>query len=85
MKCVVLVKLGLNTEYLSQYDIHIESHVARFGENLIERAPCLELRKVSNKLHVFTSNYIRLDIFSMKNSFSGTLNENDQVETVSSH
>ena len=26
---------------------------------------------------------IRLDIFSMKNSFSGTLNENDQVETVS--
>ena len=28
---------------------------------------------------------IRLDIFSMKNSFSGTLNENDQVETVSPH
>ena len=42
-------------EYLSQYDIHIESHVARFGENLIERAPCLELRKVSKKLHVFAS------------------------------
>ena len=110
------------------HDIYIESHVTRFGENLIERAPWLEIRKVSKKLHVFASNSvdhmideyiklhvfasnsvdhmldeyiksstdcikqlrniiqpIRLDIFSMKNSFSGTLNENDQVETVSSH
>ena len=32
-------------KYLSQYDIHIESHVTRFGENLIERAPCLEKEK----------------------------------------
>ena len=95
-------------EYLYQYDIHIESHVTRFGENLIKKAPCLEIRKVSKKLHAFASNSvddmqdeyiksstdcikqlrniiqpIRLGIFSMKNSFSGTLKENVQVETVS--
>ena len=42
-------------EYLSQYEIIIESHVTRFGENLIQRTSNFEIRKVFNKWHVFAS------------------------------
>ena len=35
----------LYLDYLSEYEIFIESHITRFGENLIERAPNYEVIK----------------------------------------
>ena len=59
MKCTCETEIELQElekmylEYLFQYDIHIESHITRFDQNLIERVPSLETRKVLKK---FSSN-----------------------------
>ena len=39
-------------DYLSKYGILIESHITRFGENLIERPPEYEVIKMDKKQHV---------------------------------
>ena len=36
---------NIQLDYLSEYKIFMENHIARFGENLIERAPEYELTK----------------------------------------
>ena len=40
-------------DYLSEYEILIESHITGFGENLIERAPEYEVIKTDKKQSVF--------------------------------
>ena len=40
-------------DYLSEYEIFIESHTIRFGENLIERAPEYEVIKHDKKQRAF--------------------------------
>ena len=40
-------------DYLSEYEIFIESHITRFGENLIERAREYEVIKHDKKQRVF--------------------------------
>ena len=40
-------------DYLSEYEILIESHIAQFGEKLIERAPEYEVIKMDKKQYVF--------------------------------
>ena len=40
-------------DYLSEYEILIESHIAQFREKLIERAPEYEVIKMDKKQHVF--------------------------------
>ena len=39
-------------DYLSEYEILIESHITRFGEKLIERAPEYEVIKMDKKQRV---------------------------------
>ena len=41
-------------DYLSEYEIFIESHTIRFGENLIERAPEYEVIKIDKKTACFS-------------------------------
>ena len=50
-------------DYLSEYEIFIESHTIRFGENLIERAPEYEVIKHDEKQRVFHKESICL-VFS---------------------
>ena len=45
-------------DYLSNYDIQIDSHVTRFGYHLCERAPNLEIRKVLKQKRVLVSDSI---------------------------
>ena len=40
-------------DYLSEYEILIDSNITRFGENLIERAPEYEVIKMDNKQGFF--------------------------------
>ena len=40
-------------DYLSEYEILIESHITQFGENLTERAPEYEVIKMDKKQRVF--------------------------------
>ena len=40
-------------DYLSEYEILIEGHITQFGENLIEKAPEYEVRKMDKKQCVF--------------------------------
>ena len=44
--------------YLSEYEIFIESHITRFIENLIERAPEYEAIKLEKKQRVFRKEYM---------------------------
>ena len=41
-------------DHLSGYEIFIESHITRFGENLIERAPEYEAIKMDKKTACFS-------------------------------
>ena len=41
-------------DYLSEYEILTESHITRFGENLIERAPEYEVIKMDKKTACFS-------------------------------
>ena len=43
---------------LSEYKIFIESHITRFGENLIERAPEYEVIKHDKKQRVFCKEFM---------------------------
>ena len=40
-------------DYLSEYEIFIDSHIARFGENLIERVPEYEVVKHDKRQRIF--------------------------------
>ena len=40
-------------DYLSEYEIFIDSHIARFGENLIERVPEHEVVKHDKRQRIF--------------------------------
>ena len=40
---------NIHLNYLSEYNIFIESHITRFGENLIERTPKYEVLKHDEK------------------------------------
>ena len=46
-------------DYLSEFEILIESHITRFGENLIERAPEYEVIKMDKKQRVFRKESMR--------------------------
>ena len=51
-------------DYLSEYEILIESHITRLGENLIERAPEYKVIKMDKKERVFRTESMH-EIFSV--------------------
>ena len=51
-------------DYLSEYEIFMESHITRFGENLIKRAPKYEVMKHDKKQLVFRKEPIH-EMFSI--------------------
>ena len=51
-------------DYLSEYEILIESHIIQFSENLIERAPEYEVIKMDVKRRVFRKKFMH-EMFSI--------------------
>ena len=51
-------------DYLSEYEILIESQITRFGENLIERAPEYEVIKMDNSMFFVKNICMKCLVFS---------------------